>query len=141
MEENGVGSAAYSGISGGGVNAPYTGPKSYGELFETTQPAAPIEDATSRARSSLSSPSVTTDGTLVDPSNLQSATAGRSVQYIDPNTGLPVSLDVSQGAVPQYTDAQLQGVLSQTPSAPSLAGQTQFAAVDYVPLRLWTLPA
>jgi hypothetical protein len=46
----GVGSAAYSGISGGGVNAPYTGPKSYGELFETTQPAAPIEDATSRAR-------------------------------------------------------------------------------------------
>ena len=129
----GVGSAAYSGISGGGVNAPYTGPKSYGELFETTQPAAPIEDATSRARSSLSSPSVTTDGTLVDPSNLQSATAGRSVQYIDPNTGLPVSLDVSQGAVPQYTDAQLQGVISQTPSAPSLAGQTQFAAVDYVP--------
>ena len=129
----GVGSAAYSGISGGGVNAPYTGPKSYGELFETTQPAAPIEDATSRARSSLSSPSVTTDGALVDTSNLQSATAGRSVQYIDPNTGLPVSLDVSQGAVPQYTDAQLQGVLSQTPSAPSLAGQTQFAAVDYVP--------
>ena len=129
----GVGSAAYSGISGGGVNAPYTGPKSYGELFETTQPAAPIEDATSRARSSLSSPNVTTDGTLVDTSNLQSATAGRSVQYIDPNTGLPVSLDVSQGAVPQYTDAQLQGVISQTPSAPSLAGQTQFAAVDYVP--------
>jgi hypothetical protein len=129
----GVGSAAYSGISGGGVNAPYTGPKSYGELFETTQPAAPIEDATSRARSSLSSPSVTTDGALVDTSNLQSATAGRSVQYIDPNTGLPVSLNVSQGAVPQYTDAQLQGVISQTPSAPSLAGQTQFAAVDYVP--------
>ena len=126
----GVGSAAYSGISGGGVNAPYTGPKSYGELFETTQPAAPIEDATSRARSSLSSPSVTTDGALVDTSNLQSATAGRSVQYIDPNTGLPVSLNVSQGAVPQYTDAQLQGVISQTPSAPSLAGQTQFAAVN-----------
>ena len=110
----GVGSAAYSGISGGGVNAPYTGPKSYGELFETTQPAAPIEDATSRAPSSLSSPSVTTDGALVDTSNLQSATAGRSVQYIDPNTGLPVSLDVSQGAVPSFSDAQLQEVLSGT---------------------------
>jgi hypothetical protein len=124
----GVGSAAYSGISGGGVNAPYTGPKSYDELFKTTQPAAPIEDATSRARSSLSSPSVTTDGTLVDPSNLQSATAGRSVQYIDPNTGLPVSLDVSQPATSPFSDAQLREVLA--PPAPSLAGKPQLAAVN-----------
>lgn len=37
----GVGSAAYSGVTGTGVNAPYAGPKTYGELFGTA-PQAPI---------------------------------------------------------------------------------------------------